>query len=92
MDSCFDLVVSRQHGVASYEVISWSTDHSYPEIQRAMTSDETQIQIFANWPHLSHAKRVTMDNSKNPEYHAVATIRKLWTDKNCPAELCFMTG
>ena len=26
MDSCFDLVGSRQHGVASYEVISWSTD------------------------------------------------------------------
>ena len=45
-----------------YEVFSWSTD-----IQRVMTSDETQIQIFANWP-TSHAKRVTTDNRKNPEY------------------------
>ena len=49
-----------------------------------MTSDETQIQIFANWP-MSHAKRVTRDNRKNPEYHVVAAIRKLRTDKNCPA-------
>ena len=32
-----------------------------------MTSDETQIQIFANWP-MSHAKRVTRDNRKNPDY------------------------
>ena len=30
VDSCFDLVGSGQHGVASYELISWSTDHSYP--------------------------------------------------------------
>ena len=36
-----------------------------------MTSDETQIQIFANWP-MSHAKRVTRDNRKNPEYRVVA--------------------
>ena len=27
-------------------------------MQMVMTSDETQIQIFANWP-MSHAKRVT---------------------------------
>ena len=36
-----------------------------------MTSDETQIQIFANWP-MSHAKRVTRDNRKNPQYRVVA--------------------
>ena len=30
VDSCFDLVKSRQHGVASNKVISWSTDHPYP--------------------------------------------------------------
>ena len=48
-----------------------------------MTSDETQIQIFVHWP-MSHAKRVTRDNRKNPEYHVVAAIRKLRTDKNCP--------
>ena len=30
VDSCFDLGGSRQHGVASYEVISLlSADHSY---------------------------------------------------------------
>ena len=44
-----------------------------------MTSDETQIQILANWP-MSHAKRVTRNNWKNPEYHVVAAIRKLRTD------------
>ena len=49
-----------------------------------MTSDETQIQIFANWP-MSHAKRVTRDNRKSPEYRVVAAIRKLRTDTNCPA-------
>ena len=49
-----------------------------------VTSDETQIQIFANWP-MSHAKRVTRDNRKNPEYCVVAAIRKLRTDTNCPA-------
>ena len=53
-------------------------------MQMVMTSDETQIQIFANWP-MSHAKRVTRDNRKNPEYRVVAAIRKLRTDKNCPA-------
>ena len=26
MDSCFDLVGSRQHGVASYKIFSWSAD------------------------------------------------------------------
>ena len=31
-----------------------------------------------SWP-MSHAKRVTMDNRKNPEYHVVAAIRKLQT-------------
>ena len=49
-----------------------------------MTSDETQIQIFANWS-MSHAERMTRDNRKNPEYRAVAAIRKLRTDTNCPA-------
>ena len=44
-----------------------------------MTSDETQIKIFANWP-MSNAKRVTRDNRKNPEYHVVAAMRKLRTN------------
>ena len=30
VDSCFDLVGSRQHGVAGNEIICWSTDHPYP--------------------------------------------------------------
>ena len=34
---------------------------------------------------MSHAKRVTRDNRKNPEYHVVAAIGKLRTDTNCPA-------
>ena len=49
-----------------------------------MTSDETQIQIPANWP-MSHAKRVTRDNWKNPEYHVIAALSNLRTDTNCPA-------
>ena len=50
-----------------------------------MTSDETQIQIFADWP-MSHAKRMTKENKENPEYHVVAVIRRPRRDKNCPAE------
>ena len=49
-------------------------------MQMVMTSDETQIQIFANWP-MSHAKRVTRDNRKNPEYHVVAAISKETADR-----------
>ena len=29
---------------------------------------------------MSHAKSVTRDNRKNPEYHVVAAIRRLRTD------------
>ena len=56
-------------------------------MQMVMTPDETQIQIFANWS-MSHAKHVRKDKRKNPEYHVVAAVRKLRTDKiqNCPAE------
>ena len=54
-------------------------------MQMMMTADETQIQIFANWP-MSHAKCMTMDKRKNPQYHVVVAIRKPWTEKNCPAE------
>ena len=34
---------------------------------------------------MSHAKRVTRDNWKNPEYHVIAALRNLRTDTNCPA-------
>ena len=47
-----------------------------------MTSDETQIQIYADWP-MSHAECVTKDNRKNPEYQVVVTIRRLLTDSFC---------
>ena len=33
---------------------------------------------------MSQAKRVTMDNRKNPEYHSAAAIRKLRTEKTVP--------
>ena len=33
-----------------------------------ISSDETQVQSFADWP-MSHARLVTKDNTKNPEYH-----------------------
>ena len=49
-------------------------------MQMVMTPDETQIQILVNWP-MSHAKRVTRDNWKNPEYRVIAAISKLRTDK-----------
>ena len=42
VDSFFDLVGSRQHGVASYEIFSWSADiHILTKM--VMTSDETQM-------------------------------------------------
>ena len=50
-----------------------------------MTPDETQIRIFADWP-MSHAKHVTKDNRKNSEYHVAVAIRRMGTDKICPAE------
>ena len=40
-------------------------------MQMVMISDETQIQMFADLPR-SHAKRVTRDNRKNPEYRVIA--------------------
>ena len=48
-------------------------------MQMVMTSDETQIQIFANWP-MSRAKRVTRDNRKNAEYRVIAAIRNELVD------------
>ena len=48
-----------------------------------MTSDETQIQILANWP-MSHAKRVTRDNWKNTVAN-VGSVRTL--SCHCPVKL-----
>ena len=55
MDSCFDLFGSRQHGVASNEVIGWLAHW----MQMVMNPNETQIQIFD--------KEQTKDTRKNPE-------------------------
>ena len=71
MDSCFDLVESRQHGVASYESIDQLGDWSSIHRLNADGDDSDLRRIsnpnlyFANWP-MSHAKRVTKDN---PEYY-----------------------
>ena len=54
-------------------------------MQMVMTSDETQIQIFAHWP-MSHVKHETRDNRKNPEYHVASAIRELRTDTNFPPD------
>ena len=75
VDSCFDRVGSHQHGVASYKVISCSTDIHILTKMVVTSADGTQIQILANWPAMSYAKRVTRDNWKNPEYHVAAAIR-----------------
>ena len=50
-----------------------------------MTSDETQIQIFANWP-MSHAKHVTRDNRKNPEFRVIAAIQETADRQTVPQE------
>ena len=81
MDSCFVLVGYRQHGVASNEVISWSTDHPCP-----LNADDDDLKWNSNPNFCRFAnvtKRLTKDNRKNPEYHVIAVIRKLWADKNC---------
>ena len=51
-----------------------------------MISDETQIEFFAD--HVANATCKTRDkgHGKNPEYLVVAALRKLRTDKTCPAE------
>ena len=82
VDSCFDLVGSRPAArcskLWSIQLVDWYSQTHY--MQMVMTPDETQIQILANWP-MSHAKRVTRDNWKSPEYRVIAAIRKLRTDK-----------
>ena len=49
-------------------------------MQMVMTSDGNQIQTFADWQ-MSHAKRVAKVNRKTPEYHVVATRRRLRTQQ-----------
>ena len=91
VDSWFALVGSRPHGVASNQVISWSTDHPYPlnaddgDLRWKSNPNFWQIFRLMTW---SRAKRLTEDNKKNPEYHVVAAIKKQLqrTDKNCTAE------
>ena len=80
VDSCFDLVGSRQYGVAKNEVIGWSTDHP-----RNADGDDLRKKILQIGQ--CHMKKpATKNNGKNPEYHVVVAIRRLRTDKDCLAE------
>ena len=85
INSCFDVVGSRQHYVASCEVISWSTHiHKpsksrwwWPQMKlRSKSLPTGQCDVQNTWQ-----KAI----GKNPEYHVAAVIRKLRTDTNCPA-------
>ena len=61
-------------------------------MQMVMTSDETQIQSFADCL-MSQAKRVEEDNRKNLEYHVVAAIRrlrKIWQSVGCKICLIYV--
>ena len=80
------LVSTAYQAIWSNQLVDW---YPYTHYKMVMTSDGTRIQILANWP-VSHAKRVTRDNRKNPEYHVVVPIRKLRTDTNCPAGKYFL--
>ena len=73
---------ARSSKLWSNQVVDWYLQTHL--MHMVMTLDEIQIQILAHWP-MSHAKRVTRDNRKNPEYHVAAALRKLQTDTNCPA-------
>ena len=68
MDSCFDLLGSRQHGVAAKKI-------EQQDWEPIVYDDDTQIQMFADWS-MSYAKRVTLTIGKNPEYHFVVAIRR----------------
>ena len=68
-----------------YEVISWLTDIHILTIRWWWPQMELESKFLPIGQLMSHAKRVTRDNWKNPEYHVVAAIRKLRTDTNRPA-------
>ena len=81
VDSCFDLVGSLQHGVASCEVFSWSTDIHKPTVCKWWWP---QMKLKSKSLPMSHANRMTKNNKKSLEYRFVASTRKMWTDTNCP--------
>ena len=83
VDSCVDLGGSRQHGEASNEVISWSTDHPC-----SLNADGDDLRRNSN-PNLCRLANVTCKprdkgQQEKSKHHAVAAIRKLLTNKNCP--------
>ena len=88
VDSCFDLVESLQHGVASCEVFSWSIDIHKPAIYRWWWPQMKLLSksLPIGQCHMQNAS-VRRDNRKNLEYRVLAAIRKLRTDTNrqCPA-------
>ena len=77
VDNCFDLVGSGQHDVASNKVIGCSTDHPLNAY-----SDDLRFSNPNFWRLANMQKRVTKDNSENPEYHVFAAISRLQTAKS----------
>ena len=84
--SCFDLVESRLHGVASYEVISWLTDIHKPTKCRRWWP-QMKLKSKINLCQLTNVRFKPCDkgsdNRKSSEYRVAAA--KLRTDSNCPA-------
>ena len=94
MDSCFDLVGSCQHGAASNEVISWLSDHPYP---LNADGDDLRWNSNPNLCRLAYVTCKTHDKGKQEKSakilcRSAAAIRKLRTDKNCPAEKSWRKG
>ena len=64
MDSCFDRVGSRQHGVASNEVICWSTDHSIFTYLINTDGDDLRWNSILNPCQLANATCKTLDKGQ----------------------------
>ena len=79
VDSCFDLVRSLQHSVASCEVFSCSTEYSQTHyMQMVMTSDETQNP---NLCQLANVTSKTRDKGQQESlHHFNCTCKFVWGD------------
>ena len=81
VDSCFDLVGSLQHGVASCEVFSWSTHIHKPTICGWWWPQMKLRSLAIGQCHMQNAWKGTIGKIQN-----IASLqRKLRTDTNCPA-------
>ena len=63
----------------SIQLVDWYSQTHY--MQMVMTSDETQIQILANWP-MSHAKRVTRETKGQQEKSRILCRWKETADRH----------